>query len=153
MSVTLFVDGETIVVPVAAAKQSRMISSIIEDCDDDVIPVPNVEAEVMKSVVDFCEFRSEKRTSSEKSDFDRVFFDVDIGVVLKLVSAANFLDVPDLLDGACDAAAARMRGKTPDELRAILNVKREYTKEEIASVMKENAWAFPENRVFYNRGR
>jgi S-phase kinase-associated protein 1 len=145
MSVNLLVDGKMIAVPVESANRSNMIRSILEDCvDDDFIPVPGVEAEVMESIVEYCTFYVDSHTAEEIKEFDAEFFaESSCSQIFKIVSASNFLDIPDLLESACDAAAGRLRGKSPSELRSILGVTREYTSDEMESVMQENAWAFP----------
>lgn len=58
------------------------------------------------------------------------------------LQAADFLAIEDLLDLGCSAVADKMRGKTPEEIRAALDIKNDYTPEEEAEVRRENAWAF-----------
>ena len=150
MSVNLLADGKMIVASVAAATNSNMIKAILEDCaDDEFIPVPGVEADVLESIVEHCTFHAEPRTSDQTKEFDAEFFaESNCSQIFKIVSAANFLDIPDLLESACDAAADRLRGKSPTELCSILGVTREYTAAEMESVMAESAWAFPTRTVY-----
>jgi S-phase kinase-associated protein 1 len=144
---TIFYIGENVV------KQSKTIADLIEEVGvdgiDDPIPIPNVTPDILDIILNFCEFNSEYHSKDDIEEFDSKFFDVECKRLLEIVSAANFLNIPDLLDKSCSAIASLLRGKTPSELREILNVQTEYSREEKEAVMKENRWAFPENKVFY----
>lgn len=51
--------------------------------------------------------------------WDREFAgDLDTQLLLDIILAANFLDIPPLLDACCRAAADQIKGKTPAEMRA-----------------------------------
>jgi S-phase kinase-associated protein 1 len=46
------------------------------------------------------------------------------------VQAANYLNINNLLDLACQAVADMITGKTPEEIRKIFNIKNDFTPEE-----------------------
>ncbi|AGE56480.1 SKP1-like protein [Paramecium bursaria Chlorella virus NE-JV-1] len=148
-------DGGVFYVGENVAKLSKTISDIIDDIEiegvEDPIPIPNVSKDVLDVVLNWCQFSSEGHTGNEVEEFETRFFGVDSKRLLEIVSAANFLNIPDLLDKACSAVADLLRGKSPDEIRAVLGIEGEYSKEEKEAVMKENRWAFPETRVYYDR--
>jgi len=56
--------------------------------------------------------------------------------------AANYLNIKDLLDLTCQAAADMIKGKTPDEIRKIFNIKNDFTPEEEEEIRRDNQWAF-----------
>jgi len=56
--------------------------------------------------------------------------------------AANYLNIKDLLDVTCQAAADMIKGKTPDEIRKIFNIKNDFTPEEEEEIRRDNQWAF-----------
>jgi len=42
----------------------------------------------------------------------------------------------------CQAAADMIKGKTPDEIRKIFNIKNDFTPEEEEEIRRDNQWAF-----------
>jgi S-phase kinase-associated protein 1 len=46
------------------------------------------------------------------------------------VQTANYLNINNLLDLACQAVADMITGKTPEEIRKIFNIKNDFTPEE-----------------------
>ena len=56
--------------------------------------------------------------------------------------AANFLNIKSLLDLTYDAVLDVIKGKTPQEIRKIFNIKNEFTPEEEEELRRENQWAF-----------
>ncbi|KAL6640969.1 hypothetical protein ACP70R_019150 [Stipagrostis hirtigluma subsp. patula] len=66
----------------------------------------------------------------------------DNSTLFGIILAANYLGVDDLIDLGCTAVADKMRGKKPEEIRAIFEIENDYTPEQEAEVRKENAWAF-----------
>ena len=153
MMIQLFTaDGTTFEIDEEIARKSLMISDLLDEVGaDDPIPIPNVDSTIMKLILKFAEYHSFTHTIEEFDTFDRNFFE-DIrscSQLLEIVSAANFLNIPELLDKSTDAVADLLRGKTPESIREILGVTGEYSEKEKAEVMRENSWAFPENRIFY----
>ncbi|WMV51648.1 hypothetical protein MTR67_045033 [Solanum verrucosum] len=55
--------------------------------------------------------------------------------------AANHLNIKSLIDLTCQTVADMIKGKTPEEIRKILNIKNDFTPEEEEEVKRENAWA------------
>ena len=154
MSVQLFTgDGSVFFVDEEVAKQSETIAHIIEDMGtEDPVPIPNVDSDTLKLIIQFCEFYSHHRLEEEEKEFDSVFFDMEIDKIILVLSAANFLNISRLLKKASMAVAQLIRGRSPKELRTLLGIKQEYTKEEMDSIMHENRWAFgPKVRVAYRQ--
>ncbi|KAG5533172.1 hypothetical protein RHGRI_027404 [Rhododendron griersonianum] len=63
-------------------------------------------------------------------------------VLLRLLLAANYLDVRELLDATCQTVADMIKGNTPEEIRKTFKIANDFTPEEEEEVRKENAWAF-----------
>ncbi|XP_049723846.1 S-phase kinase-associated protein 1-like [Elephas maximus indicus] len=150
-------DGEISEADVEVAKQPVTIKTMVEDLrmDDaggnDLVPLPNVNAAILKQVIPQCthhkddppppedDENKEKRTDCV-SVWDQELLKVGQGTLFELILAANYLDMKGLLDVTCKTVANRIKGKTPEELPKTFNIKNDFTEEEEARVRKENQW-------------
>ncbi|KAL4559909.1 hypothetical protein LXL04_032055 [Taraxacum kok-saghyz] len=145
-------DGEMFEIDEAVAVESQMIKHMIEDgCADTIIPLPNVTSQILSKVIEYCKKHVEKPETDDKKktveedldSFDAEFVKVDGETLFDLILAANYLNIKYLLNLTCQAAADVMKGKSPEEIRKIFNIKNDFTPEEEAEVRSgENAWAF-----------
>uniref|UniRef100_A0A8C7JEL1 S-phase kinase-associated protein 1 n=1 Tax=Oncorhynchus kisutch TaxID=8019 RepID=A0A8C7JEL1_ONCKI len=139
-------DGEIFEVDVEIAKQSVTIKTMLEG-DDDPVPLPNVNAAILKKVIQWCthhkddppppedDENKEKRTD-DIPVWDQEFLKVDQGTLFELILAANYLDIKGLLDVTCKTVANMIKGKTPEEIRKTFNIKNDFTEEEEAQVIR-----------------
>jgi len=149
-------DGETFDVDVEIAKQSVTIKTMLEDLgmeedEEEAIPLPNVNAAILKKVIQWCTYHKddapppeddenkEKRTD-DIGTWDMEFLKVDQGTLFELILAANYLDIKGLLDVTCKTVANMIKGKTPEEIRRTFNIKNDFTPQEEEQVRKENEW-------------
>jgi len=149
-------DGEVFEVDVEIAKQSVTIKTMLEDLgmeedDDEPVPLPNVNAAILKKVIQWCSFHrddppppeddenKEKRTDDICS-WDAEFLKVDQGTLFELILSANYLDIKGLLDVTCKTVANMIKGKSPEEIRKTFNIKNDFTPAEEEQVRKENEW-------------
>ena len=149
-------DYEIFEVDVEIAKKSELISQFLEDCcldddDDEPIPLPNVNAAILRKVIEWAthhkddppppedEENREKRTD-DIEPYDQEFLKVDPGTLFELILAANYLDIKGLLDVTCKTVANMIKGKTPEEIRKTFNIKNYFTPEEEEQVRKEKEW-------------
>merc|ERR1719244_1280499 len=149
-------DGEVFPVDVEIAKQSVTIKTMlddlgIEDDDEEPVPLPNVNAAILKKVIQWCTHHKDdpplpeddenrdKRTD-DIDPWDQEFLKVDQGTLFELILAANYLDIKGLLDVCCKTVANMIKGKTPEEIRKTFNIKNDFTPEEEEQVRKENEW-------------
>ena len=65
---------------------------------------------------------------------------LDRGELVAAILAANFMDVPDMLQLTSRALAASLRGKTTDEMREHFGILNDLSAEEEALVRRENFW-------------
>ncbi|CAI9275737.1 unnamed protein product [Lactuca saligna] len=142
-------DGETFEVDEAVAVESQTIKHMIEDdCADSCIPLPNVTSNILSRVIEYCKKHVETPNTDDKTaaedlrSFDAEFVNVDQGILFDLILAANYLNIKNLLDLTCQAVADMMKGKTPEQIRVLFNIKNDFSPEEEAEVRRENAWAF-----------
>lgn len=145
-------DGEEFEIEEEAAKQSQTIANMIEDgCIDGGIPIPNVTGRIMAKVI---EYAKKHVCSASKSEgdakvgdedlkaWDADFVKVDQATLFDLILAANYLNIKTLLDLTCQTVADMIKGKTPEEIRTLFNIKNDFTPEEEEEVRRENQWAF-----------
>ncbi|PKA60129.1 SKP1-like protein 4 [Apostasia shenzhenica] len=143
-------DGEEFAVEAAVARESQTIRHMIEDgCASSEIPLPNVEGKTLAKVLEYC-MKHVKASSAgedryleeELREWDSDFVKVDQETLFDIILAANYLNIPGLLDLTCKTVADMMRGKSPAEIRTIFNIKNDYTPEEEEEIRRENRWAF-----------
>lgn len=60
---------------------------------------------------------------------------------MDLILAANYLEIKSLLEAGTLEIANRIRGKTSSQIREMLQLENDFTKEEEAAILKANSWA------------
>eukprot|EP01083_Nonionella_stella_P017571 49165_1 len=148
-------EGDPFAVEVGVAQMSELVKSMMEDEGDDEIaeiPLPNVKAQILKKVIEFCQhYKTEPMNEIEKplksSEMSEVvqkwyadFVNVEQPVLFELILAANFMDIKPLLDLTCATVASMIKGKTPEEIRRTFNITNDFSPEEEAQVREENKW-------------
>ncbi|XP_057585145.1 S-phase kinase-associated protein 1-like [Hippopotamus amphibius kiboko] len=150
-------DGEIFEVDAEIAKQSVTIKTMLEDLgmddegDDDPVPLPNVDAAILKTVTqwgtphkDASPPPEDDENKEERADdtpiWDQEFLKADQGTLFELILAANDLDTKGLLDVTCKNVANMIKGETPEQIQKTFNIKNDFTEEEEAQVCKENQW-------------
>jgi len=149
-------DRDKIEVSRKAAEMSHLIKEMLEEDEEDNpdIPLPNVQKSALKKVVEFCERHTENpmpqisrpiKNNDMKlivGEWDANYIDIEQEVLFKVILAANYLDIPDLLDLGCAKIASMIKNKTPDEIKDLFNIDKNSTSEEEEQVRKENPWIF-----------
>ncbi len=138
-------DNQVFNVPADICRQSVTIQNLCEDLNENneqavTIPLPNVDGPTLARVIEYCAHKTS--TSGEDAAWDAEYVELPQTALFELVMAANYLDIAPLLDLACRAVAALIRGKTPEEIRKTFNITNDFTPEEEADVRRENGWAF-----------
>lgn len=116
------------------------------------IPLPNVKANVLQKVIEFCEHHAqEPMTEIEKplksqnmadvvQQWYADYVNVEQVLLFELILAANYMDIKPLLDLTCATVASMIKGKTPEEIRTTFNISNDFSPEEEAQVREENKW-------------
>jgi S-phase kinase-associated protein 1 len=125
-------EGQKVEVPRNVAEMSVLIKEMLADDEDDEspeIPLPNVQKEILDKVVEFCTHHvNDPMAEIDKplksnvmtdvvSEWDANFIDVEQSTLFSIILAANYLDLPSLLDLSCAKVASMIKGKTPEEIR------------------------------------
>lgn len=135
------------------AKLMGTVNDLIEDgvVTKKGIPLPAVTGNILSKVVEYCAHRVANpppvrgedegpETSDDITDWERAFCKVDQTTLFEMILAANYLDVKPLLDLTCKTVANMIKGKTPEEIRKIFNIKNDFSPEEEEQIRKENEW-------------
>ncbi|BHF62720.1 suppressor of kinetochore protein mutant [Sparganum proliferum] len=136
-------DGEIFDVDLEIAKQSMTIKIMLDalgvdaEEDEEPVPLPNVTAAILQKQEDD---ENKERRTDDISSWDQEFLRVDQGTLFELILAANYLEIKGLLDVCCKSVANMIKGKSPEELRKIFNIKCDFTPQEEEQVKKENEW-------------
>lgn len=118
---------------------------------DTVVPLNDVNAKVLAKVLEFCAHHQNDQAPASDSDedkkaditipeWDAEFLKINQDMLYELTMAANYLDVRNLLDVTTKTIANMIKGKTPEEMRKIFNIKCDYTEAELEALKKENSW-------------
>ncbi|THU55448.1 hypothetical protein C4D60_Mb11t06650 [Musa balbisiana] len=146
-------DGEVFEVEEAVAMESQTIKHVIEDdCADGGITLYNVTSDILVKVIEYCKKHVDAAVGSfikalgvvdkDLESWDAEFVNVDLATLVDISNAANYLNIEGLLDLTTQAIADNIKGKKPQEIREIFNIKNEFTPEDEERVREENSWAF-----------
>ena len=141
----LTVDGATFTVEQEVAEKSKTVKNLIEDAGtDNPIPLPNVTGPVLKKIVAYAEYHHSHSEGDETQAWDQQFFTMEQSDLFELILAANYLDYPELLDRSCQTVADMIKGKTPEEIRTLFNIKCDFSSEELEQARAENSFMLEE---------
>lgn len=136
-TVKLVIQNETVEVPRNIAEQSILIKDMLADVEDDdaqEIPLPDIKTkEVLDYVVEFCKMNvhdpiQEIEKPIKSTELKGIMIppqyaeyaervSKDQSVLFDVILAANYLNVPGLLDMTCATVATMIKGKTPEEIK------------------------------------
>lgn len=147
-------DGQDFKVLVGVAKMNETLKNLIEDSGIDCpIPLPNITGKNLSKVLEYCKWHKENpsvapadtttKAADDKRTDDLCGWDLDFCKVeqlqlFELILAANYLDNKPLLDTLCKTVANMVKGKTPEQIRTMFNIKNDFTPEEEEQIRKEN---------------
>ncbi|KAI6215997.1 Skp1-related protein [Aphelenchoides besseyi] len=149
-------DQQRFCVPIDIMRQSGVFNQMYERSlfdSSSEFNVSQVNGRVFERVLEWCRHREGKpepaievdphtreRRWFNFSEFERNFLKVPIEELEELVTAANFLDIQSLYLFACQATAALLKNKSPEEIRSLLGLPDDLTEEEKESIRRENVW-------------
>ena len=141
------------------AEKSVTIKNLVLDLGDDndvAIPLPNITGPIFGKILEWMQVVSEEKKEQTDgpdkgkedyiidSDFIKSYFDgIPQETLFSIILASNFLDLRSLLDRSCKQVANMIKGKSPEEIRKLFNIKNDFTPEEEEKIRKENEWAEP----------
>lgn len=70
-------------------------------------------------------YEQRRRKAMKYQEWQTKFMQFDQDMLFKIILAANYLDIEDLLDSACKAVANMMQGRSTEELRQVFEIPEE----------------------------
>jgi len=150
-------DHDEIKVEKEVAERSMLIKNMMEDLGDDAlgvpVPIPNVNSQVLKKVIEWCQHHKSdpatpadddsdsRKKTTDIDEWDQKFMQVDQEMLFEIILASNYLDIKPLLDVGCKTVANMIKGKSPEEIRKTFNITNDFTPEEEEQIRRENEWA------------
>ncbi|KAK0732817.1 Skp1 family, dimerization domain-containing protein [Apiosordaria backusii] len=151
-------EGAKIQVDRIVAERSVLIKNLIDDLGEEAvlaepIPIPNVNTQVLRKVIDWCthhkndaaqsadDDNDNRKKTTDIDEWDQKFMQVDQEMLFEIILAANYLDIKQLLDVGCKTVANMIKGKSPEEIRKTFNITNDFTPEEEEQIRRENEWA------------
>ncbi|KAI1762356.1 E3 ubiquitin ligase complex SCF subunit sconC [Hypoxylon sp. FL1150] len=141
-----------------AAGLCQLLVDLMEDLPESEtsmpIPLALVDSHILKHIVDWCEHHVredtfEGFTPSNARDipaWDAEFLTFELNEDLfKITLAANYMNIPLLLECCIKTIAKNITGKTTEEIREYLHLENDFTPEELEQIKKENEWAYAGN--------
>ena len=145
-------EGAEFHLPKKIAFQSELVKTMATEGEDQ-IPLPSVNCRVLQKVIEFMTHQLEEPLAEIKKpiksadmtevvpSWEAKFVDVDKDVLFEVITAANYMDIPSLMELSCAAVAALIKGKEVEEMREIFGIENDFTPEEEALIIAENKWA------------
>ena len=146
-------DGEVILVDRDIAEKSVLIKGIMDENEDEEIPLANVKRPILEKVIEFCIHMKDHAPpeidkplvstdmSSVVDPWHAEFINLDQEVLFELIMASNYLDIKPLLELACAKVASLIKNKSVPEIRKFFNIENDFSPEEEQQIMEENKWA------------
>jgi S-phase kinase-associated protein 1 len=138
-------DEQTCELPYEHAKLSRLLEDFE---DDDTVPLPNATGTQLNVVARFCAAFQEAPPKLPRPLPDEPFADIagdayadmldlEAADLFGLLDVSKYLVMPDLTELMYAKLAHHMKGKSVEELRAMFEVKNDFTAEEEADVREK----------------
>ncbi|KAJ0980071.1 hypothetical protein J5N97_015545 [Dioscorea zingiberensis] len=143
-----FRTGVGFVVEKRVAEQSLFIKNALNECviEVKVIPIPKVSGETLSSVLEYCE-KHASATEFQENEFeewDKEYIEKPDPVLLHdLMQASSSMKIKGLMELGAERMASLIRGRNPDEIRKLFNIKYDFTPEQEEEIRMEMQWKRP----------
>ena len=139
-------DNQKIEIDSESAQKSHLLKGLMTDFNSsqEPIPIPDIKADILNKVVEYLTYYKGKNPkdipkpmpsanlSEIIDEWDVKFINgIELDSVFDLINAANYMDIPSLLDLSCAKIAALLKGKTAQEIRTMFNIECDLTEEEL----------------------
>ena len=139
-------DSQKIEIDSESAQKSHLLKGLMTDFNSsqEPIPIPDIKADILNKVVEYLTYYKGKNPkdipkpmpsanlSEIIDEWDVKFINgIELDSVFDLINAANYMDIPSLLDLSCAKIASLLKGKTAQEIRTMFNIECDLTEEEL----------------------
>ena len=139
-------DNQKIEIDSESAQKSHLLKGLMTDFNSsqEPIPIPDIKADILNNVVEYLTYYKGKNPkdipkpmpsanlSEIIDEWDVKFINgIELDSVFDLINAANYMDIPSLLDLSCAKIASLLKGKTAQEIRTMFNIECDLTEEEL----------------------
>ncbi|GAW10984.1 hypothetical protein ANO14919_003220 [Xylariales sp. No.14919] len=153
-------NGMEVQATLQAVKQSVTFRTMLELLEEEKtsgvpIPAPEVDGETLGKLMQWCEYHRDDVSAPDEPDvaidrtkaaeipqWDQTFLQVERVLLFKLILAANYLEIPRLLDYGIIMVARGLEGLSAAEMREYLNVPNDFTPEEELAKRENNKWGY-----------
>ncbi len=146
-------DGEKVEISPKAIERSALVKGIIEDYPDDAeVPLNNIKGKILKKIKEYLEhYISTEPKEIERplpssnfkecvDEWDYNYIGEDLEMIFEIILGSNYMDIKPLLELASAKVASLIKGKSVEEIRALFNIKSDFTPEEEQQITEENKW-------------
>ncbi|CAD5218901.1 unnamed protein product [Bursaphelenchus okinawaensis] len=151
-------DQQRFNVPVNVMKQSKVFDTMFtnnfaEFAESREFHVDRIDGKVFEKVLEWCvehkgqsdpQIEVDPHTRERKwfsyTEFEKKFLDQPVEELEQIIMAASYLDISSLYLYSCQAVAAKLKGRTPEEIRALLGLPDDLTEEEKHNIRQKNVW-------------
>ena len=139
-------DNQKIDIDSESAQKSNLLKGLISDFNvrQEPVQLPDIKFDILKKVVEYLTYYKDKtpkdipkpmpsaNLSEVIDEWDVNFINsIELDNIFDLITAANYMDIPSLLDLSCAKIASLMKGKTSQEIRTMFNIECDLTDEEL----------------------
>lgn len=118
-------EKKIIEVDTAAARMSLTIKNVMDDLGIDeedqesVVPLPALHARTLVQVMEWCKFQKDisNKSQDEINEFDLKYDNIDKFSLFWMVTAANYLNIPDLTKFASEKIADTIKTMDTESMR------------------------------------
>ena len=127
-----------------AALKSGLIKELIQDFEENEIPMPDIRGDILKKVIEYLDHYKttepkeilrplpSNNLSDVTDEWDITFLNsIDLDATFDLINAANYMDIKSLLDLSCAKIASLMKGKSAEEIRTMFSIECDLSEEEL----------------------
>jgi len=127
-----------------AAQRSELLKGLIQDYEDNDIPMTDIRGDILKKVVEYLEhYKSTEPKEITRplpsnnlgdvtDEWDISYLNnIDLDSTFDLINAANYMDIKPLLDLSCAKIASLMKGKSAEEIRTMFSIECDLSEEEL----------------------
>ena len=143
-------DNQSFQIGTKAASRSKLINDILKDYQDESdFPLPEVDGKTLKKIIEYLEHYKDSEPKEipkplKDSKLENVIEKWDADYILpipkeecvSIINAANYMDIPSLLQLACAKIAALMMDLPVEEIQKEFGIEKDMTEEEAAEYDK-----------------